>query len=204
MADIARPQSRHPGRTRTRETVASVFALGAAIAVPLILTPSIAFANVDQQFSSAFAGAPVVSAAELARQRGGFMLPSGLMVNFGMEVQQFVNNTLTNDVKADFSAQNHFTVTQTHGDTTTMQTYTQLPPGGLSFPTTSNGGLTQQTVNIVNNTIQSLVQNSANGQSLKTVTTVNIATQGLANLLHQAGTNSQVMNAIHMSSWMHH
>ncbi len=195
----------HGSPQRRQRVSAGEVAVGiVAVAAPLVLAPSIAFAKMDRQMLAAFAGAPVVSAAELDKQRGGFMLPNGALVNFGMEIQEFVNNTLKNDVKVDFSVQNHFTVTQTQGTTTTTTTYSQLPNGGLSFQTPSNGGLTQQTVNIANNTIQTLVQNSANNQALKTVTTVNVSTQGLAQTLQQLSTNAQIMNTIHMNSWMHH
>lgn len=179
--------------------------LSVAIAAPAVFAPSVAFAKVDRELLAAFAGNPVVSAAELDKQRGGFLLSNGAMVNIGMEVQQFVNNTLQNDVTMTESIINHLTVSQTTPSGTTTQVLSQLPPGGLTFQTStsSTGGATNQAVTVTNNAIQTITQNSQSNQALKTITTLNISTQGLANVLHQASTNFQIINSIRMNGWHH-
>lgn len=198
---VPRRSSRNPKRIRKCDIVAGV--LSVAVAAPAVFAPSVAFAKVDRELLAAFAGNPVVSAAELDKQRGGFLLSNGAMVNIGMEVQQFVNNTLQNDVKMTESIINHLTVSQTTPSGTTTQVLSQLPAGGLTFQTMSGGGATNEAVTVTNNAIQTITQNSQNNLALKTVTTLNISTQGLANVLHQASTNFQIINSIRMNGWHH-
>ena len=192
---------RNPKRIRKEDIVAGV--LSVVVAAPAVFAPSVAFAKVDRELVAAFAGNPVVSAAELDKQRGGFMLSNGAMVNFGMEIQQFVNNTLQNDVNMAFGVKNTFTVTQTTPSGTTTTTYNQLPANGLTFQTSAGGGATNEAVTVTNNAIQTITQNTQNNQALKTVTTVNISTQGFANVLHQASTNMQIINSIRTGGWRH-
>jgi hypothetical protein len=181
---------------------AAVIALSCTLAVvPVVLAPSTAYARVDRQLLAAFAGAPVLSANELDHQRGGFYLPNGALVNFGLEVQQFVDHTLTNDVKVDFDSVRHtFNVNQLTGDSTQLTSI----PGGFEATTDFNNHTTHLSTTVVNGAIQNVIQNTANNQNLQTVTTLNISTQGFQNALHHITITSQILNTIHTNSWIHH
>jgi hypothetical protein len=179
--------------------VVSLALISTLAMVPVILVPSAAFAKVDRQLLAAFAGDPVVSTSELDKQRGGFFLPNGGLVNFGLEIQQFVDNTLQNALTVNQVA-NHFTVT-TGGTTTDL---TQLPANGFTATTVTNNGATKLVTTILNGAIHTLAQNTANSQTIQTVTTLNIATQGFQSALHNVTTTAQILNTIQMNSWIHH
>lgn len=153
----------------------------------------------------AFDSQPVLSADELAVLRGGFDLGHGISVNFGLQIQQYVNNMLepVNQVNLDLT-KNNFTVTQTTGGKTTTQTLTSLPqtftPSGPI-----NNGATQLAITVSNQAIQSIVQNSANNQALTSVVTLNVSTEGMLNALRQTvGTNQMVQMMQMNSAWTHH
>ena len=184
----------------------SAIVLGAVLVgtgAPVVIAPSAAFAKETREMLVAFADEPVLSTAELDKQRGGFFLPNGAMVNFGVEVQQFIDNTLQNALSVS-GIQNNFTVTQTTPSGTTTENISQLPSNGFSITTTGNGGQTKLVTNITNGTIQTLVQNGASNHSIQTVTTINVATQGFQRAVQQVTTNFQIMNTIHMNNWTHH
>lgn len=151
---------------------------------------------------TAFDAQPVVSKAELAKLRGGFSLGNGVTINFGLQIQQFVNDLTAplNQVNINL-VKNNFTVTQTTGGTTTT-----LPsvPNVITPNGPINNGATNLAVALSNSGIQSLIQNSANNQALAQTTTLNISTQGLANVLHQMAGNSQMIQTIQMNSGIHH
>jgi hypothetical protein len=151
---------------------------------------------------TAFDAQPVLSKAELAKLRGGFALGNGVTVNFGLQIQQFVNDMTTplNQVNINL-VKNNFTVTQTAGGTTTT-----LPsiPNVITPNGPINNGATNLAVTLANSGIQSVIQNSANNQALVQTTTLNISTQGLANTLHQIAGNNQMIQMIQMNSGMHH
>ena len=184
----------------------SAIVLGAVLVgtgAPMVIAPSAAFAKETREMLVAFADEPVLSTAELDKQRGGFFLPNGAMVNFGVEVQQFIDNTLQNALSVS-GIQNNFTVTQTTPSGTTTENISQLPSNGFSITTTGNGGQTKLVTNITNGTIQTLVQNGASNHSIQTVTTINVATQGFQQAVQKVTTNFQIMNTIHMNNWTHH
>jgi hypothetical protein len=153
----------------------------------------------------AFDSQPVLTADELAMLRGGFDLGNGISVNFGLEIQQFVNNMLTpvNQVNLDL-LKNNFTVTQTTGGKTTTSTLTSLPqtfaPAGAV-----NNGATQLAITVSNQAIQSIIQNSANNTAISSVATLNVSTEGLVNVLRQSVGTSQMIQMMQMNSaWTHH
>jgi hypothetical protein len=147
----------------------------------------------------------VLSAAELDKLRGGFDLGNGITVNLGLQVQQFVNSLLTPVNQVNVSVTNKLTVTQTtngpNGPTTTT-----LPsiPSTITPIGPINNGATNLAVTLANSGITSTIQNSANNQALTQITTLNISTQGLVNVLHQMAGNSQMIQMIQMNSGIHH
>lgn len=188
--------------TRVNPTDLFAFAFSVAVAgasVPALLAPSVAYAKADKQLLTAFAGDEVVTTAELDKQRGGFFLPNGATVSFGLEVQQFVNNTLQNDLQV-LQVQNHFNVTQ-NGATTQLA---QLPAGGFNTVTTTADGLTKITTKVTDGAIESLVQNAGSNKSIQTVTTLHISTQGFQNALHHVTQTADIINTIHINNWVHH
>ena len=194
-------RSKLAGRREVSAIVLGAVLVGAG--APVVIAPSTAFAKETREMLVAFADEPVLSTAELDKQRGGFFLPNGAMVNFGVEVQQFIDNTLQNALSVS-GIQNNFTVTQTTPSGTTTENISQLPSNGFSITTTGNGGQTKLVTNITNGTIQTLVQNGASNHSIQTVTTINVATQGFQRAVQQVTTNFQIMNTIHMNNWTHH
>ena len=194
-------RSKLAGRREVSAIVLGAVLVG--VGAPMVIAPSTAFAKETREMLVAFADEPVLSTAELDKQRGGFFLPNGAMVNFGVEVQQFIDNTLQNALSVS-GIQNNFTVTQTTPSGTTTENISQLPSNGFSITTTGNGGQTKLVTNITNGTIQTLVQNGASNHSIQTVTTINVATQGFQQAVQQVTTNFQIMNTIHMNNWTHH
>lgn len=194
-------RSKRTGRMEVSAVVLGAVLVG--VGAPIVIAPSIAFAKESREMLVAFADEPVLSATELDKQRGGFFLPNGAMVNFGVEVQQFIDNTLQNALSVS-GIQNNFTVTQTTPSGTTTENISQLPANGFSVTTTGNGGQTKLVTNITNGAIQTLVQNAASDHSIQTVTTINVATQGFQKALQNVTTNFQIMNTIHMNNWTHH
>lgn len=194
-------RSKLAGRREVSAIVLGAVLVGAG--APVVIAPSTAFAKETREMLVAFADEPVLSTAELDKQRGGFFLPNGAMVNFGVEVQQFIDNTLQNALSVS-GIQNNFTVTQTTPSGTTTENISQLPSNGFSITTTGNGGQTKLVTNITNGTIQTLVQNGASNHSIQTVTTINVATQGFQQAVQHVTTNFQIMNTIHMNNWTHH
>jgi hypothetical protein len=172
------------------------------VAATLLMLGSPAHARTTELLTS-FDAQPVVSKEELAQLRGGFSLGNGMVVNFGLQIQQFVNDMTKplNDVNIQL-VHNNFTVTQTTGGKTTTSMLTSLPqtfvPAGVV-----NNGATQLAVTISTQAIQSIVQNSANNQALTSVATLNVSTQGVMTALqHAAGTN-QLIQTMQMNSWTH-
>ena len=173
------------------------------VAATLLMLGAPAHARTTERLT-AFDSQPVLSKEELAQLRGGFSLGNGMVVNFGLQIQQFVNDMTKplNDVNIQL-VQNNFTVTQTTGNKTTTSTLTSLPqtfvPAGVV-----NNGATQLAVTISTQAIQSIVQNSANNQALTSVATLNVSTQGVMTALqHAVGTN-QMIQTMQMNSWAHH
>lgn len=204
MAQTAR-NTQYRCKCASRKGV-SVIALGAMVVgtvAPMALAPSSAFARESRELLTAFAGEHVLTTAELDKQRGGFFLPNGAMVNFGVEVQQFIDNTLQSALSVS-GIQNNFTVTQTQGGTTTTSNVSQLPANGFSVTTNANDGDTKLVTNIVNGSVQTLVQNGASNHSIQTVTTINVSTQGFQKALQNATTNFQILNTIRMNGLLHH
>lgn len=197
-------QCRKIGLTGKWTACASVFVSSVAMLTALGAMPSAAHA----ELLTAFDHDPVVSTAELGKLRGGFELPGGALIQFGFQMQQYVNHVLQDTVSTSpitiggGVVQPSFSVTQTVNGVTVTKPYNQLPPGGLQFQTPTPGG--QVSVNINNGSIQTLIQNSANNQALQSVTTINIATQGLVNVLHSAMSTAQIMNTIQTNSWLQH
>lgn len=186
------------------------FVIGLGLVAALGATPSLAAApsQAGTEILNVFHRTNVVSAAELARLRGGFMMPNGSLVQFGFKVQQFVNDTLKNVVTvgpvdlANGVVQNNFTVTQTTPSGTTTTHPTSLPAGGFTFPVTANDGKTNLTVNIGSSSVQTLIQNRADNLSLRSVTTVDVATQKLMPALNAAVAASQMIHTIQSNSWL--
>lgn len=198
-------QCRKIGLTGKWTACASVFVSSVAMLTALGAMPSAAHA----ELLTAFDHDPVVSTAELGKLRGGFELPGGALIQFGFQMQQYVNHVLQDTVSTSpitiggGVVQPSFSVTQTDSNGHTVTTpYNQLPPGGIQFKTATDGG--QISVNINNGSVQTLIQNSANNQALQSVTTINIATQGLVNVLHSAMSTAQIMNTIQTNSWLQH
>lgn len=160
--------------------VALSVVLAGALA-PALLAPAVAYAKADKQLLTAFAGDEVVTATELDKQRGGFVLPTGGLVNFGLEIQDMVNGTI-------------------------VQTFntTNLPAGGVNVTSTANGGLTKFDTTITKGVISTVVQNGANNQAIQTITTLNISTQGFQTALHTVTQTTQILNTIRTNVWMHH
>lgn len=187
----------------------------APICVALLCVPAVAQARtaIGAEVLTAFSQDPVVSKAELDRQRGGFYLPNGVMISLGVEIQQFVNNQRYNDVT--YSVNNNFSVTQTTAQGTT--TYTQTLLGGtintvstsagtttVQVSPTGSAGLTTLAASFGNGSIQSVIQNSANGIALKSITTVNLTTQGLANSLKNNMMLGNILGAIQSNIALFH
>lgn len=197
-------QRRKIGLTGKQATCASLFVSGLALLTALGAMPSPAHA----ELLTAFDHDQVVSAAELSKLRGGFELPSGALIQFGFQMQQFVNHTLQETVSTgpitigNGAIQPTFSVTQTVNGIAQTQTYDHLPPGGINFPTSFPGG--NISVNINNGSVQTLIQNSDNNQTLQSVTTINIATQGLVNILHSAMSTAQIIHTIQTNNWLQH
>lgn len=202
---MSRAISKHLGTTcRCHIRSGRRLLLGAACAALLVGPASRASASALTEFDHD----PVVSADELAQLRGGFVMPNGLLVRFGFEIQQIANDVVQNAVSvgpvtlANGVVQQNFTVTQTTpGGTQTMQ-LTQIPSGGFKFPTALNNGLTNLSVTINNQSVQSVIQNQANNQALRTVTTVNLSTQGLLSALQSTMRTAQILNSIHNNNWI--
>jgi len=189
-------------RKRAFRMGVSVVALGAiavGAAAPVVLAPLPAYAHEARELLAAFAGDKVLTATELDKERGGFYMPNGALVNFGMEIKHMVDGLVTNDIQVN-QVQNHFTMTTNGGPPVEV---TQLPANGFNVTTVANGGETKLVTNVNNGGIQTLVQNSANNQSVQTVTTVNVSTQGFQNAVQHVTTNFQIMNTIHMNTWNH-
>ncbi|MGH6976418.1 MAG: hypothetical protein ACREED_05260 [Stellaceae bacterium] len=193
-------RSKRTGRMEVSAVVLGAVLVGAG--APIMTVPSTAFAKETREMLVAFADEHVLSAAELDKQRGGFFLPNGAMVNFGVEVQQFIDNTLQNALSVS-GIQNNFTVTQTTPSGTTTENISQLPSNGFSVTTVGNNGETKLVTNITNGAIQNLVQNGASNHSIQTVTTINVSTQGFQKALQTVTTNFQIMNTIRMNNWTH-
>lgn len=179
---VRRSTGRKPASSKAKDIAALVFSVAlAGAAAPALLAPSVAYAKADKPLLMAFAGDEVVSATELDKQRGGFVLPTGGLVNFGLEIQDMVNGTIVQT----FNAAN-------------------LPAGGVNVTSTANGGLTKFDTTIANGVIATVVQNGANNQALQTVTTLNISTQGFQTALHTVTQTAQILNTIRTNVWMHH
>jgi hypothetical protein len=155
---------------------------------------------------TAFNDAKVLTSSELDKVRGGFDAGGGVFVQIGFEIDQFANNVLQNQVsvspitiQGNKVITNTFTVTQTtpSGGTTTT-TSAQIP---ITVQTNLNPvqgvPATVLAVTVNNGSIQSLVQNQANNQTLSTVTTVNITTQGLLNAIQNVETISRLNQMVH-------
>lgn len=179
---VQRSAGRKSTAPKAKDIAAVALSVALAVAaVPALLAPSVAYAKADKQLLTAFAGDEVVTASELDRQRGGFVLPTGGLVNFGLEIQDMVNGTIVQT----FNAAN-------------------LPAGGINVTSTANGGLTKFDTTITNGVISSVVQNGANNQAIQTVTTLNISTQGFQTALHTVTQTAQILNTIRTNVWMHH
>lgn len=117
----------------------------ALVALPLViaLSPASSFATPIGGPTEllAFNSDPALTRAELDRLRGGFFLSNGNMINFGVSVQQYVNNQLANSVS--LKVDNNFTLTQTGPSGTTSVFST--PQGGIksmSFTPSKLGSMT--------------------------------------------------------------
>lgn len=153
---------------------------------------------------TAFDSDPVLGKDELSKLRGGFNLANGAVINFGMQIQQFVNDSTKPVNTVDIAlVQNNFTVTQTTGGKTTTTNLATLPQT-FSPSGPINNGATQLAVTVSSQAVQSVIQNAANNQALTSVTTLNVQTQGLVNLVHQATSNAQLVQLMQMNSWTHH
>src|SRR5690348_17382410 len=83
---VRRSTGRKPASSKAKDIAALVFSVAlAGAAAPALLAPSVAYAKADKPLLTAFAGDEVVSATELDKQRGGFVLPTGGLVNFRSE-----------------------------------------------------------------------------------------------------------------------
>lgn len=198
-----RPPQRNAKSVRGRSGVAAVaLGVGLAVAAPMVLAPSVAQAKMDGPIVVAFTGDHIMTASELNELRGGFYLPTGGFLNFGLEIQHFVNHVMDNDTVIN-QVENHWTETQTTPTGTTTGPLTSFPT--ITTTTTNpKGGSTTVTTSLTSNAITTLVQNTANNVPIQTVTTVNVSTQGFQNALHNVGTAAQILNTIQLNSWMHH
>ncbi len=179
----------------------SVSAFVVAVCLTAGANPTLAATSSIEAF---FNDASALSAADLESQRGGFRLANGARINFGVEIQQLVNNTLQNEVQISSHAQNHFTVTQNQNGQTTTTNLSQLPNNGIVAQTQANNGLTNLAVTVSNGSLQSLVQNAANNTSVQVATTVNIDTQGLSGILHAGMTGVQLSQLLQANQFIHH
>jgi hypothetical protein len=191
-------------QTSARLCIKSALCRGIA-ALPLaavLLAPGVPAHGRTLERLTAFDAQPIVPKEELAKLRGGFNVGNGITVNFGLQVQQFVNDLLTpvNQVNIDL-VKNNFTVTQTVGGTTTALPSIPkvITPNGLI-----NNGLSNLAVTLANSGIQSVITNSANNTALAQVTTLNVSTEGLANALRQAAGNNSLIQTIQMNSGFTH
>lgn len=196
-----------------RQVTSSLLAVtGPLLVAAFGATPSLAATSPqpNKEILSIFRRNDVVAAAELDKLRGGFMMPDGALIRFGYKVQQYVNNTLENTVSlgpvdvAHDGIQNTYTVTQTTPNGTHSVAPAALPPSGFNFSNSANNGQTRLSVNFDNNNLINMVQNTANDQAIRTVTTVNVSTRGFANILHTSMGSLQVLYTIQHNSWLQH
>jgi hypothetical protein len=117
----------------------------ALVALPLVIAfspaPSFATPVGGPTEVLAFDSGPALTRAELDRLRGGFFLPNGNMINFGISVSQYVNNQLANSIS--LKVDNNFTLTTTGPSGTTSVFST--PQGGFnstSFSNSKSGSMT--------------------------------------------------------------
>jgi hypothetical protein len=202
MKTVCRPLQRSSKSARSRVGVSAI-ALSVALGVtPMVLAPSVAQAQTTKPLVVAFAGEHTLTASELAKLRGGWYLPTGGFVNFGMEIQHFVNNVVDHDVVVN-QVDNHWTETDTTPTGTTTGPLTKWPTV-TTTTTDPHGGSTTVTTSLTSSAITTLVQNTANNLPIQTITTVNVSTQGFQNALHGVASTAQILNTIQMNSWMHH
>jgi hypothetical protein len=198
-----------PGKQNVGGYAAAVLAaFGAGLVIMLATAPVPAHAET----LTAFNRDRVLTPAELDRLRGGFLLPNGGFIQFGFQTQQYVNGNLVNKAQltpltllANGAVTNSFTVSHTTYDSSGKPTTVTQPvgPNGFNFPVTVNNG--QTTLSIASTgggSVQSVIQNSANSQTVQSVTSIDVTTQGVLPSVQTLYTTAQVANAIQANLWL--
>jgi hypothetical protein len=190
------------GSTKRCSRFRQASSMAIAVCVAISGVPAVAYANaIGPGLLTEFNQDRVLSKGELDRQRGGFFLPNGAMVSLGVEIQQYVNNQLENQVT--YTVKNTFSVTQTTPQGTTI--YTQpVTLASVVVPSLASTGTTTLTGQVLNGAVQSVIQNTANNTAIKSVTTVTLNTQGLASLFRNNMMAGNILSAIQLNATMFH
>ncbi|MGH7074255.1 MAG: hypothetical protein ACREFD_08660 [Stellaceae bacterium] len=167
--------------------------LGAVLSLAMLTPTTGARASSNPRELLALSGEPALTSAQLAKLRGGFYV-NGALFQIGFDVQQFVNNSLVNQVNYNVQS----------GTLTTNNVATNGISGPITVTTTSNDGTTQLSVTVSNGAVQTVVQNTANNRALQTITTLNVATQGEAQNIRNFIIGRNLANIIQSNAWMHH
>ncbi|HTJ94582.1 MAG TPA: hypothetical protein VL424_15935 [Pararobbsia sp.] len=130
-----------------------------------------------------------VSDARLDDMRGGFDVPNGLQVAFGIERAVFVNGQLVATTSFNIPNIGQMTIPQAQQLAQALNTTTVVQSGPNNIAPTIIPGATAATI----------VQNTLNDQSIKALTTINAAVNTLAQFRAmnlQSTINSAVINAV--------
>jgi hypothetical protein len=150
----------------------------------------------ETETSDAFAGAEPVAAADLETERAGFVTAAGITFDFGATVKTTVDGQLA--LVSTLQLNSMSQVTQTTWVNPALTNATVIQPGdgqslsaltGLSVDGVQNAngvvlkngnGVTAVLADVSPTSIQSLVLNTANGQTISETTTVNLTLPNFA------------------------
>ncbi|MGH8077499.1 MAG: hypothetical protein ACREPE_09280 [Lysobacter sp.] len=142
-----------------------------------VVWPTQTLAQGDRLSSDWVAMAP----QKLDRMRGGLVLPSGLLLSFGIERVVYVNGQLISTTSVNVPDIARITTDQAQG-LAGLQDTTLIQIGeGNTFVPNSAGGL--------------VIQNTLNDQDIRALTTLNIGTSTLG-LFQELNANAALQNAL--------
>ena len=122
-----------------------------------------------------------VPATRLDRLRGGFVLPSGLLMSFGIERAVYVNGALVATSRVNVPDVARITLEQANALAGLQETLVVQVGEGNTFVPSSMGGV--------------VIQNTLNNQDIRALTTLNIGASTLG-MFQDLNTGAALQNAL--------
>lgn len=159
------------------KSIAHVAWIACALLLSGAIWPNQTRAQGDRLDSSWVAMAP----QKLDRMRGGFVLPSGLLLSFGIERAVYVNGQLVATTSVNVPDIANITADQAQGLAGLQDTMLIQIGEGNTFVPTGAGGV--------------VIQNTLNDQDIRALTTLNIGTSTLG-LFQELNSNAALQDAL--------